>query len=112
MCGDSTDKATVISIHALAKRATLHHNLTSVDAPISIHALAKRATQGMHFLLFGFAISIHALAKRATIMPTILRTFAVNFNPRPRKEGDAWLYIVRANLNDFNPRPRKEGDLI
>ena len=33
-----------------------------------------------------------------------------DFNPLPRKEGDAASQPVRVNQNNFNPLPRKEGD--
>ena len=33
-----------------------------------------------------------------------------NFNPRPREEGDYGDGKVSAGLGDFNPRPREEGD--
>ena len=56
----------IISIHALAKRATVEI-LTAGDIPkISIHALAKRATDKIFETFPIFEISIHALAKRAT----------------------------------------------
>ena len=35
-----------------------------------------------------YYISIHALVKRATILPCPVRCCALNFNPRPREEGD------------------------
>ena len=57
---------TVISIHALAKRATLESKDKTTTLRISIHALAKRATFDTELLLDVFDISIHALAKRAT----------------------------------------------
>ena len=34
-------------------------------------------------------ISIHALAKRATFSLSVAVCADINFNPRPRKEGDA-----------------------
>ena len=34
----------------------------------------------------------------------------INFNPRPRKEGDYRSCRSRRNCSNFNPRPRKEGD--
>ena len=34
------------------------------------------------------AISIHALVKRATNFARISSAFILNFNPRPREEGD------------------------
>ena len=58
------------------------------DTEISIHALAKRAT--VKFVASNFVprISIHALAKRATLILIVSPTLTVDFNPRPRKEGD------------------------
>ena len=57
----------VISIHALVKRAT--GNLVAVSAveKISIHALVKRATNNIRSKGLRPDISIHALVKRATI---------------------------------------------
>ena len=34
----------------------------------------------------------------------------LNFNPRPRKEGDRYHYVYCYGTGHFNPRPRKEGD--
>ena len=36
----------------------------------------------------GYVISIHALVKRATIGATSVISYGINFNPRPREEGD------------------------
>ena len=47
------------------------------------------------FLYFEF-ISIHALAKRATKAVTGMPVVFVDFNPRPRKEGDFLLSIGRS----------------
>ena len=55
-------------------------------------------------------ISIHALVKRATIDKVTPHTLFYNFNPRPRKEGDAVAHTGTVSDVDFNPRPRKEGD--
>ncbi len=77
-----------VSIHALAKRATLPLLISQIEIPVSIHALAKRATsapfaecivpmfqstpsrrgrrQCRHLLNRTTLVSIHALAKRAT----------------------------------------------
>ena len=35
----------------------------------------------------------------------------VDFNPRPREEGDLALYHFTTLAWYFNPRPREEGDL-
>ena len=34
----------------------------------------------------------------------------VNFNPRPREEGDPHLGYLYTLFHNFNPRPREEGD--
>ena len=55
---------------------------------ISIHALVKRATYACLPYLQWADISIHALVKRATGL-CLWETLAnVDFNPRPREEGD------------------------
>ena len=36
----------------------------------------------------------------------------MNFNPRPRKEGDKKTYRDKIYRRHFNPRPRKEGDFF
>ena len=78
-----------ISIHALAKRATHINRNMLANQHISIHALAKRATViRLNFGIIIFDISIHALAKRATKAVTGMPVVFVDFNPRPRKEGD------------------------
>ena len=56
----------MISIHALAKRATEPQAAEDEDDEISIHALAKRATGLRACAGRAGGISIHALAKRAT----------------------------------------------
>ena len=123
---------------------------------ISIHALVKRATK-CYDLCCGFdIISIHALVKRATIYFDCIANFNGHFNPRPREEGDYTVcayIIIKINISihalvkratvrsvafssdieisihalvkratlvifaiqnlikNFNPRPREEGDL-
>ena len=49
--------------------------------------------------------------KRATIKLCSIAELFLHFNPRPREEGDAFMYIWQFSVNDFNPRPREEGDL-
>ena len=56
---------------------------------ISIHALAKRATRDFDDYKYRVNISIHALAKRATFCQNMAIQHAIDFNPRPRKEGDS-----------------------
>ena len=77
-----------ISIHALAKRATVNNRSFFLFHVISIHALAKRATRNSKLGGMSYDISIHALAKRATFGCFKIDRCAKNFNPRPRKEGD------------------------
>ena len=55
-----------ISIHALARRATVDVDYNNDGIYISIHALARRATYEWVQRILGSAISIHALARRAT----------------------------------------------
>ena len=100
-----------ISIHALAKRATSRLAEASAVPIISIHALAKRATKYIKKINQRLAISIHALAKRATNVENYQRIKDLNFNPRPRKEGDVVTIAFRKLGFHFNPRPRKEGDI-
>ena len=42
------------------------------------------------------------------ISPPVQAT--VHFNPRPREEGDAETFSRFEDMADFNPRPREEGD--
>ena len=102
---------TSISIHALVKRATFLKVISSKFKRISIHALVKRATNIIIFVHnLGF-ISIHALVKRATC--NIIKCIYCYryFNPRPREEGDLYIFCSVYNDRYFNPRPREEGDL-
>ena len=101
-----------ISIHALVKRATSSKHSGNDFFDISIHALVKRATACSSNLLLLYFISIHALVKRATVRFGCDIFKAVNFNPRPRKEGDIPLWVSSSTQPHFNPRPRKEGDEI
>ena len=55
---------------------------------ISIHALARRATTACSLLIRSLWISIHALARRATLQATAILRQLVDFNPRSRKESD------------------------
>ena len=36
----------------------------------------------------------------------------INFNPRPREEGDREVTSQNTTAGDFNPRPREEGDRL
>ena len=60
----------------------------SISSRISIHALAKRATLRRISDTLCRIISIHALAKRATGRYVYFERLSSDFNPRPRKEGD------------------------
>ena len=122
----------VISIHALAKRATTTARLFGYPLMISIHALAKRATStatrrsstclfqstpsqrgrlpAQRGLRLRCLISIHALAKRATEQALLKRALGyISIHALAKRatsinisSSDFFLY--------FNPRPRKEGD--
>ena len=101
-----------ISIHALVKRATLFNASSSSMSLISIHALVKRATLKYCTEKVRAEISIHALVKRATKDEFISSDYKMNFNPRPREEGDSVKHHLPIPCNYFNPRPREEGDVI
>ena len=77
-----------ISIHALVKRATDSKTKDITVTNISIHALVKRATDNGKINYDYQTISIHALVKRATCCKNIAMQQAIDFNPRPREEGD------------------------
>ena len=80
---------------------------------ISIHALVKRATNVLTTPSRTGDISIHALVKRATFCQNIATQHAIDFNPRPREEGDfAKGDIAYMRHAYFNPRPREEGDYL
>ena len=91
----------IISIHALAKRATREIYKSWQKFFISIHALAKRATKFLKITSYLKAISIHALAKRATLNLLSIPGVTDDFNPRPRKEGDKGqnMYISYAYIS-------------
>ena len=55
---------------------------------VSIHALAKRATYRAVERGHAARVSIHALAKRATSNGSHIVAVLTRFNPRPREEGD------------------------
>ena len=55
-------------------------------------------------------ISIHALVKRATFVLSGQYFRIMDFNPRPREEGDLNYNDRRLQIQYFNPRPREEGD--
>ncbi|EHO85547.1 hypothetical protein HMPREF0380_00879, partial [Eubacterium infirmum F0142] len=99
---------------------------------ISIHALARSATITLLVNVKGMPISIHALARSATLWQFGGSTNMLNFNPRTREECDeSESYIVTGyaifqsthsrgvrrnvasvknkNIN-FNPRTREECD--
>ena len=58
---------------------------------ISIHALARRATKDTKDIVDRQVISIHALARRATQYRRVQGMVETYFNPRSRKESD---YVI------------------
>ena len=73
------------------KRATSYKPSFFNSSAISIHALVKRATFFDFPELQACDISIHALVKRATTVLERYLVHTMNFNPRPREEGDKTL---------------------
>ena len=57
-------------------------------------------------------ISIHALVKRATYKVNSVVRRVIDFNPRPREEGDSFHCLYYTVSLYFNPRPREEGDKL
>ena len=72
----------------------------------------KRATNSVKLKIGRGGISIHALVKRATAVAHTGTVSDVDFNPRPREEGDAVAHTGTVSDVDFNPRPREEGDQV
>ena len=78
---------------------------------ISIHALAKRATVEPLFSFFVAVISIHALAKRATRRGAKAWNNLTAFQSTPSRRGRRQFSINGTVIvGNFNPRPREEGD--
>ena len=121
-----------VSIHALAKRATLHQEAGNRQGNVSIHALAKRATANARATLMVFHVSIHALAKRATFnlcqvagshlvsihalaqratwrATTQCRVNVVSIHALAKRATVRWASFICFQKR-FNPRPREEGD--
>ena len=79
---------------------------------ISIHALAKRATV---FSGADYARASHfnpRPRKEGDSVSSPDPPTAGNFNPRPSKEGDFEPSRLSPSVRYFNPRPRKEGDAL
>ena len=70
------------------KRATKLIFTRPSNSVISIHALMKRATTNPTNKYYTYRISIHALMKRATRKKAVKRDSTGDFNPRPHEEGD------------------------
>ena len=65
---------------------------------ISIHALARSATLDIGQVVDFVMISIHALARSATANMEFVREVSVNFNPRTREECDRNILLVIAEI--------------
>ena len=124
----------IISIHALAKRATRQDGEKSrvernfnprprkegdqlrlelmVKQKISIHALAKRATMLVVKSSDDEEISIHALAKRATkYRKPFDKRVTISIHALAKRATAYRTHLFCRSLY-FNPRPRKEGDIV
>ena len=86
--GNHLGPVTVVSIHALAWRATRVRTLLLVGIIVSIHALAWRATVPFSEPAPLPVVSIHALAWRATGQELLRQGPDTGFNPRSRMESD------------------------
>ena len=65
----------------------------------------KRATGTDTLAKTGNVISIHALVKRATINSWGMYTGYIDFNPRPREEGDSFIYCLTIPVDVFQSTP-------
>ena len=100
----------IISIHALARRATVFFLFMKENIDISIHALARRATVFFLFMKENIDISIHALARRATLN-IVQRVRLVNISIHAlARRATATPFLAPFSVFDFNPRSRKESD--
>ena len=122
----------LISIHALTRRATIYPIRHKIITIISIHALTRRATIqaeriDKYFRYFNprphtegdrrscsnrnvycrfQSTPSHGGRRKPRNFCKLLR----DFNPRPHTEGDNNLFAVSQPLFNFNPRPHTEGD--
>ena len=103
--------ARYISIHALAKRATVHCSNSCNKGKISIHALAKRATRQTICLSGRYNISIHALAKRATYRQCELFVLRI-FQSTPSQRGRPRCRSIIGVDNVFQSTPSQRGRLL
>ena len=77
-----------ISIHALAKRATMSLWIFRKSRIFQSTPSQRGRPLAVTSVPLPVGISIHALAKRATERQDLRRQLQIHFNPRPRKEGD------------------------
>ena len=78
---------------------------------ISIHALAKRATEDELGNCVWAKDFNPRPRKEGDFLTDVKENGWKDFNPRPRKEGDRFWNKTPKNHYHFNPRPRKEGDV-
>ena len=79
---------------------------------VSIHALAWRATVRNVCVRRKQIVSIHAPRMEGDRYGVRSFRHGPGFNPRPRMEGDAGPHTGRDTRRGFNPRPRMEGDVF
>ena len=128
----SVDVRYLISIHALAKRATTYMADFETTVYISIHALAKRATivdlftaslkkfqstpsqRGRHFFqIYDKLTEIFQStpSQRGRLILIQLQALSRPFQSTPSQRGRQSLSTrTQGTAFNFNPRPRKEGD--
>jgi len=100
----------VISIHAPARRATINQSRLACRYRFQFTPPRGGRPLLSPRYLSTVSISIHAPARRATNGIFSPSNSHLDFNSRPREEGDL-LYLEQL-LADiyFNSRPREEGD--
>ena len=85
-------------------------NMPKYKYIISIHALAKRATGKLSVYQGGTKFQSTPSQRGRLFSTRVSCASYCYFNPRPRKEGDEGNFCKGKNIHYFNPRPRKEGD--
>ena len=79
---------------------------------VSIHALAKRATNVLRRQLCHTICFNPRPREEGDSCYTSKKLYLARFNPRPREEGDSKPVLARGVSQCFNPRPREEGDAV
>ncbi len=107
--GHTKPQAPVVSIHALAGRATAFCPVSMAGKGVSIHALAGRATEAVDDAFCTELVSIHALAGRATTAsPPVLQPLPL-FQSTPSQGGRPARNASQPLMMTFQSTPSQGG---